>query len=175
MMGKRQGELFKHSSRSFLASQPLQSLLCDLVLLSWLVGSLAGWRCIMLVAGICRIFYNVPFLQMRVVLCMQESLPTPQKYQHSWCSVCCFRKKKSVLLLKKWCKIYSAKSSPHGHCQRETAARASLTGVDRFMTRNRRPRSKSNYFFKENPSPIIRIIPAPIHVLFFKKAIHVLW
>ena len=100
MMGKRQGELFKHSSRSFLASQPLQSLLCDLVLLSWLVGSLAGWRCIMLVAGICRIFYNVPFLQMRVVLCMQESLPTPQKYQHSWCSVCCFRKKKSIIVEK---------------------------------------------------------------------------
>ena len=56
-----------------------------------------------------------------------------------------FSQKKSVLLLKKWCKFYSAKSSPHGHCQREKAALASLTGVDRFMTRNRRPRSKSNY------------------------------
>ena len=106
MMGKRQGELFKHSSRSFLASQPLQSLLCDLVLLSWLVGSLAGWRCIMLVAGICRIFYNVPFLQMRVVLCMQESLPTPQKYQHqgrghSWCSVLLLFSQKKCIIVEK--------------------------------------------------------------------------
>jgi hypothetical protein len=66
----------------------------------------------MLVAGKCRIFYNVPFLQkannssqMRAVLCMQESLPTPQKYQHrghSWCSVfLLFSPKKSALLLKK--------------------------------------------------------------------------
>ena len=68
---------------------------------------------------------------------------------------CCFCKKKMYYCQKNWCKFYSAKSSPHGHCQRETAARASLTGVDRFMTRNRRPRSKSNYQTGPHPSCLL--------------------
>ena len=98
---------------------------------------------------------------MRAVLCMQESLPTPQKYQHqgrghSWCSVLLlFLQKKMYYCQKNWCKFYSAKSSPHGHCQREKAALASLTGVDRFMTRNRRPRSKSNYQTGPHPSCLL--------------------